>query len=85
MGPPEFNYGLLKLSDQNVNGSMLLGRNFSQWTAIRKGGLDADRLMENRWGDMIRVGYVTHTHPGAYRLVPMFTPVSRPAKGPRRE
>jgi len=85
MGLPEFNYGLLKLRDQNVNGSMLLGRNFFEWPAIMKGGLDADCLMENWRGDMIRVGHVTHAHPGADSLVTVFMPVSRSAKGSRSE
>ena len=85
MGPPEFNYGLLKLRDQNVNRSMLLGCNFFEWPAIMKSGLYADCLMENRGRDMIRMGHVTHAHPGAYSLVSMFTPVSRSAKGSHRE
>lgn len=85
MGSPEFNYGLLKLRDQNFNGSMLLGRNFFEWPAIMNGGLYANCLVENWWRNMIRMGHVTHAHPGAYPLVPMFTPVSRSAKGSRSE
>jgi len=76
---------VLKLSDQQVNGSMLLGRNFSEWTAIMKGRLYADRVIENGGRDMIRMGHVTHAHPGAYRLVAMFMPVSRAAEGSRSE
>jgi len=85
MRPAEFNYGLLKFRDQNVNGSMLLGRDFFEGPAIRKGGVYSDCLMKNWRRYMIRMGHVTHAHPGAYSLVPMFTPISGSAKSPRSE
>ena len=85
MGPPEFNNGVLKFGDQNINWSILLGRNLSEGTAIMRSRFYANRLIKD-WGrDTIRMGYVTDTHPRAYRLVSMRVPVSRSAKCSRGE
>jgi hypothetical protein len=82
---PEFNYGVLKFRDQNVNWSILLGRNLSEWTSIMRSRFYANSLIKHGGRNTIRMGYVTDTHPRAYRLVSMRAPVSRSAKCSRRE
>ncbi len=80
MRPAKLNYGELKFRDQSINGSVLLRRNLSEWTAVMRGGLYADRLIEDWRRYSIRMGYITDAHPGAYCLVSVLAPVNRSAK-----